>query len=155
MEYNLFKKEIKFECDIVECKFYDTNILNRLRQKVINLCNQNLEERNKTNVKAKFSGFESLKHDEDLITILKDIQPIVEKEFWKGRLSITNAWGNVFEKDDYAKRHNHRGTTAFSMILYLTNGGSGTYFHQLDLLCNQQSSVLCLLSSEILYSRLG
>ncbi len=149
MEYNLFKKEIKVECDLVECKFNDTNILNRLRQKVINLCNKNLEERNKTNVKAKFSGFESLKQDEDLITILKDIDPIVCREFWNGRKSIANAWGNVYEKGDYAKRHNHRGTTAFSMILYLTDGGPGTYFHQLDICTKEEIGKIILFSPEL------
>jgi len=151
MEFNLYKKEIKIECDVVECKYHNIQVLNNLRQKVINLCNENLNERNKTNVKAKFSGFNSLRNDKDFLDILNYINPISKKVFWSDRIVVADAWGNVYENGDFAKCHNHIGTTGFSMIIYLSEGGSGTYFNDIDLNIREEFGKVVLFSPHLFH----
>ena len=46
-------------------------------------------------------------------------------------MNLTQAWGNIIEKGDEVITHNHR-SNAMSGILYLTENGPGTHFHQFN-----------------------
>jgi hypothetical protein len=46
---------------------------------------------------------------------------------------INEAWGNICKKGDEVLEHNHRGTTSFCGILYLTENGPGTFFKDLNI----------------------
>ena len=48
--------------------------------------------------------------------------------------------------------HDHRSTTAFCGILYLTEGGPGTYFKEYDLTINEEIGKYILFHPDLLHS---
>jgi hypothetical protein len=92
--------------------------------------------KNKTNVQAIHTEFDSLSSRPNVHKFFGETQPsiykIYQKNFW-----IREVWGNIYSKsdEDYTKEHNHGETSGFCGIIYLTDGpGPGTYFREYDLL---------------------
>jgi hypothetical protein len=91
----------------------------------------------KTHVKGHFTGFKSLTQNNEFITFLKNIQENI-KIIYRDNFIIQDAWGNICKIGEEVTEHNHGGITGFCGILYLTEGGPGTYFKEHDLLVKEE-----------------
>jgi hypothetical protein len=64
---------------------------------------------------------------------------------YKNKFMIESAWANIYNKDNFAKLHDHKSSSAFSGVLYLTDGpGPGTYFKDYDLTIHEKKGRFCL-----------
>jgi hypothetical protein len=135
MNFELNVKEIKLETFILTSKITDKELINNL----IDFVKKNKDEKlsYKTNVKGHFTGFESLVKNNLFITFLKSIQENI-KIIYPFDFVIQSAWGTLCKKGEKVVEHNHGGVNCFCGILYLTEGGPGTYFKEYDLLIKEE-----------------
>ena len=141
-------KEITLDVFLLTGKIFNDKIINNLINFVIN--NKDNELSYKTNVKGHFTGFNSLVENSDFNSFLKIIQPqtkiICDKNF-----IIQAAWGNLCKKGDEVVEHDH-GNNLFCGILYLTEGGPGTYFRDFDYTINEERGKFVLFHPKLLHS---
>jgi hypothetical protein len=130
MNYELKVKDISLETYLLIGEINDQNIISKLIDDVEKNKDENLSY--KTHVKGHFTGFESLILNNNFHDFLKLIQPYIYAVYNKNFI-IKNAWGNIITKGEEVTEHNHRDVSAFCGILYLTEGGPGTYFKEYDL----------------------
>lgn len=149
MNFELIVKEILLETFILTGKINDSIIINNLINFVKNNKDENLSY--KTNVRGHFTGFSSLVNNPDFINFLKIIQPQI-KLIYKDNFKIIDAWGNICSYNDEVVEHNHGFVNAFCGILYLTEGGPGTYFKQYDLTINEEVGKYVLFHPDLLHS---
>jgi hypothetical protein len=134
MNFELKVKEIPVETYILIGKINDQNIINNLIVTIKNTKDNELSY--KTNVKGHFTGFQSLIENIDFFNFLKKIQPQIKFVFPENFI-IQDAWGNILKKSEKVTEHNH-SDSGFCGILYLTEGGPGTYFKEYDLLIKEE-----------------
>jgi len=135
MNFELNVKEVIKETFILTGKINNKDIINNLINFVKN--NKDEELSYKTNVKGHFTGFFSLIQNNDFINFLKEIQPQI-KMIYQDNFVISEAWGNLCKRGEEVVEHNHRSVSGFCGILYLTDGGPGTYFKEYDLLIKEE-----------------
>jgi hypothetical protein len=137
----ILRKDILLDTFILIDEINDDLILNNLLTDIY----ENKEFYHKyTNIIGKHTKFNFLNENKNfhnfLISIKKQIFYIYKENFL-----IQGAWANIYNKNDYAKMHHHKASTAFSGILYLTDGpGPGTYFPQYDLTVPEKKGRFCL-----------
>jgi hypothetical protein len=136
MEISLITKILPLKTFLLTGKVNNSDLINNLKISVKNkINNSNLHY--KTHVKGKFTGFEALTQDFYfncfIKSILEEIRVVYPNDF-----GIKDSWGNIYNKSDSAALHNHNGTTAFCGILYLTEGGPGTYFPEYDITIQEE-----------------
>jgi hypothetical protein len=146
---NLQLKDITRETFLLTGEINDNKIINNLIHFVKN--NKDKELYHKTNVKGHFTGFTSLIHNEDFHSFLKLIKPPIQV-IYKNNFIISEAWGNVCEFNDEVIEHDHRGTSAFCGILYLTEGGSGTFFKDFNITIEEKIGRYVLFHPFLLHS---
>ena len=136
MDVEVKIKSLEVDHFILTGEIKDYDLINRLKEKIkekVKTSNLNY----KTNVKGLFTGFKAFVEDEDfhkfVQSIKKEIITICKKNFY-----ITDAWGNIYFKDGEAIIHNHDGNDSFCGIMYLTEGGPGTYFPQFNMNVNEK-----------------
>lgn len=149
MNFELKVKEILKETYILTGKIDDQNIINNLICFIKN--NNNNELNYKTNVKGIFTGFKSLIDNEYFHKFLKIIRPTINIIFQKDFI-IADAWGNLCKLNEEVTEHDHKSITGFCGILYLTEGGPGTYFKQYDLTINEEVGKYILFHPDLLHS---
>ena len=137
----ILRKDILVDTFILIDEINDDLILNNLLKDIL----ENKEYYHKhTNVIGKHTKFNFLNDNKNFHNFLK----LIKKQIYyiyKENFLIDNAWANTYNKNDYANLHNHIGSTAFSGILYLTDGpGPGTYFPQYDLTVYEKKGRFCL-----------
>jgi len=135
MNFELKVKDILLETFILTGKINNKNIINNLIHFIKNNKDEKLSY--KTNVRGHFTGFDSLVENKDFINFLKEIQPQI-KIIFLNNFIIHSAWGNICKFGEEVLEHSHGGTTAFCGILYLSEGGPGTYFKEYDLLVEEK-----------------
>jgi hypothetical protein len=135
MNFELKVKEVIKETFILTGKIDNKDIINNLINFVKN--NKDEELSYKTNVKGHFTGFFSLVKNNDFINFLKEIQPQI-KTVYQDNFIISEAWGNLCKIGEEVTEHSHAGVSGFCGILYLTDGGPGTYFKEYDLLIKEE-----------------
>jgi hypothetical protein len=130
MNFELNVKEIPVETFLLTGKIHNPQLIDNL----INFVKNNKDEKlsYRTLVKAHFTGFKSLIQNTDFINFLTIIQQNI-KIIFKNNFIIQDAWGNLCKKNDEIIEHHHEAVTAFCGVLYLTEGGPGTYFKEYDL----------------------
>ena len=141
MNFELKVKEILKETYILTGKINNEKLIKNL----INVVKKNKDEnysceknvKNNFPVKARFTGFDTLIQNEDFLNFLKLIQKNI-KIIYNDNFIVKDAWGNICKIGDEITEHNHDGTNAFCGILYLTEGGPGTYFKEYDLLVKEE-----------------
>jgi hypothetical protein len=143
MNFTLKVKEILKETYILTGKIKNEQLIENLINFVKNNKDENLSF--KTNVKGHFTGFKSLVQNDDFITFLKNIEKNI-KIIYKDNFLISDAWGNICKIGEEVTEHDHAGVTGFCGILYLTEGGPGTYFKEHDLLINEEIGKYILFS---------
>jgi hypothetical protein len=149
MNFELTVKEIKLETFMLTGRILDEKILNNLINAVKNNKDDILSY--KTNVKGHFTGFKSLINNEDLHSFLKLIQPCIFTIYNKNFV-ISDAWGNICKKGGEIIEHDHGDHDfAFCGILYLSNGGPGTYFRDYDITINEEIGKYVLFHPKLLH----
>lgn len=135
MNFELKVKEILKETYILTGKINNEHLIKNL----IEFVKKNKDDKlsYKTNVKGHFTGFYSLIQNNDFITFLKEIQPQI-KIIYPDNFIIYEAWGNICKTGDEIIEHTHGGVSGFCGVLYLTDGGPGTYFKEYDLLIEEE-----------------
>jgi hypothetical protein len=106
-----------------------------------------------TNVIAKHTRFDYLKNSENFHKFLKNIDEQIKK-ICKQSFLIEYVWANIYNgSDSYVKEHAHEDATAFSGILYLTDGpGPGTYFNDYDKLIKEEKGKFVLFHGHLKHS---
>jgi uncharacterized protein YkvS len=135
MNFELKVKDILFKTYVLTGKINNNKIINSLSDFVKNNKDKNLS--NKTHVKGHFTGFKSLVENDDFINFLKIIQPSIHV-IYKDNFLIQDAWGNLCKINEEITEHDHKHVSGFCGILYLSEGGPGTYFKEYDLLIKEE-----------------
>jgi hypothetical protein len=137
----ILRKNIPLDTFILIDEINDDFILNNLLKDIL----ENKEYYHKyTNVIGKHTKFNFLNENKNFHNFLKFIKKQIYS-IYKLNFIIEGVWANTYNKNNYAKLHNHKGSTAFSGILYLTDGpGPGTYFPQYDLTVHEKKGRFCL-----------
>jgi hypothetical protein len=135
MNFELKVQDIKVETFILTGKIKDKELINNL----IDFVKKNKDEKlsYKTNVRGHFTGFQSLVRNDLFITFLRTIKENI-KIIYPYDFVIQDAWGNLCKKGEKVDEHNHGGVNCFCGVLYLTEGGPGTYFKEYDLLIKEE-----------------
>jgi hypothetical protein len=130
MNFDLKVRNVSKEIFILTGEIKEDKLIKNL----IDFIKKNKDEKlsYKTNVKAHFTGFTSLNNNSDFIDFIKLIKNEINIVY-NNAFKIVEAWGNICRKGDEVKNHAHNGTTAFCGILYLSDGGPGTFFSDLNL----------------------
>jgi hypothetical protein len=149
MNFELKVRDIPIETFLLVGEIKEDKILNNL----INFVKENKDESlsYKTNVKGHFTGFDKLTLNEDFINFIKLIQRSI-KNIYSGSFSIADAWGNICKNNEEITEHSHKGVSAFCGILYLTEGGPGTYFKDYDLTIEEKKGRYVLFHPMLLHS---
>ena len=130
MNFELKVKEVLKETYILTGEINNDKLINNLIEIVKK--NKDAKLSNQTHVKGHFTGFKSLIQNNEFINFLKIIQENI-KIICKKNFIIIDAWGNICKKGEEVTEHDHSGTTGFCGVLYLTEGGPGTYFKEYNL----------------------
>ena len=128
MNFELKVKEVPLETYLLTSEIEDMDIINNLKKDIESM---NLDTKKETPVKASFTGWNSLNHNKNFHDFLKLIKPKM-KTIFKNEFYIHESWANICSNQEEVAEHNHRGVTAFCGVLYLTEGGPGTYFSELN-----------------------
>jgi hypothetical protein len=135
LNFELKVKEILKKTYILTGKINNEQLIKNLVDFVKKNKDKNLSY--KTNVKGHFTGFQSLIRNDDFLTFLKNIQENI-KIIYQDNFIIQEAWGNICKIGEEVTEHDHGGITGFCGILYLSEGGPGTYFKEYDLLIKEE-----------------
>ena len=136
MNFELKSKDLLINTFILIGEINNEKIINNLKKFVKENRDETLSY--KTNVKGNFTGFKSLIQNDDFLNFLKIIQENIRVVF-KENFQIFDAWGNLCNKiDDEVVEHDHSSITGFCGILYLSEGGPGTYFKDYDFLVEEK-----------------
>jgi len=149
MSFDFILKHISTPIYLLIDEYKNLNILNNLKNKILNHPGSELSY--KTNVKGKFTGFESLINDEDFHIFLKDIYKQINY-IYKNNFQIKDAWGNVCKKNEEVIEHSHSNVSAFCGILYLSEGGPGTFFNEFNITIEEKFGKFVLFHPSVLHS---
>jgi hypothetical protein len=149
MNFDFILKHISIPVYLLIDEYKNLNILNNLKNKILKHPVSELSY--KTNVKGKFTGFQSLIDDEDLHIFLKDIHKQINF-IYKNNFQIKDAWGNICKKNEEVIEHHHGSTSAFCGILYLSEGGPGTFFPEFNITVEEKFGKFVLFHPSVLHS---
>jgi len=144
MNYNLLVRDLNVETFILHGKINDKELIENLKNTVREKAKDSTLNY-KTNVKGLFTGFRSLINDKYFIKFLELIKNEM-KLVYNSPFIIKDDWGNICKENDEVLIHDHIETTAFCSILYLTDGGPGTYFSNYDLNVDEEIGKFVLFS---------
>jgi hypothetical protein len=149
MDINLKTKPISIDTFLLTSKIEKIDLINSLKNTIKEKCKQS-DLNFKTNVRGYFSGFQSLTKDLNFDMFIKSIQEEI-KIIHKGDFIVNDAWGNILLKEHSVDCHNHLNSDAFCGILYLTEGGPGTYFPEYDLTIKEEIGKFVLFSPNLFH----
>jgi hypothetical protein len=135
MNFDFKVKDVPIQTYLLTGKIDNKDLINNLIYFIRNNKDEALSY--KTSVKAHFTGFKSLVENKDFINFLKIIQPQI-KFIFNDNFEISDAWGNLCRYGEEIVEHDHHKNTAFCGILYLSEGGPGTYFKDYDLTVEEE-----------------
>jgi len=143
------KQQISRDAYISTFFIDDSVLLEKIKNKIIDKAHDSSFDY-KTNVKAKFTGFKSLVQEPEILEFAKKIGPYVDNIYSKVS-ELRDCWGNIYTKDDHTLLHHHQDTTAFCGILYLTEGGPGTYFKDFNITIEEKYGKVVLFPGILLH----
>ena len=152
MKFNTLHNVVdrKFNVFLYKERYTNKEVLKNLRKKVFD----NLVEDNegKTNVIGKMTSWRCFIEDEDFKIFFNSITRNIFNLTGMNTFRITNAWGNVLDKDgEFVRQHNHSGVTCASGVLHLTNNGPGLYFDDFDYTLQEEEGGFALFSPMVLH----
>jgi hypothetical protein len=148
----LLRKKINLETFILIDYVKNIKIIDSLLEEIY-LAKEKDFLKHKTNVVAKHTRFDYLRNSNNFHVFLKSIDEQI-KCIFKQDFLIEYVWANIYNgSNTYAKEHTHEDATAFSGILYLTDGpGPGTYFNDYDRLINEEKGKFVLFHGHLKHS---
>jgi len=149
MSFDFILKHISTPIYLLVDEYKNLNVLNNLKNKILQHPGSELSY--KTHVKGKFTGFESLINDEDFYIFLKDIHKQINF-IYKDNFQIKEVWGNVCKKNEEITEHSHGNVSAFCGILYLSEGGPGTFFTEFNITVEEKFGKFVLFHPSVLHS---
>jgi len=149
MNFELKVKEIIFEGYLLTGKINDKKIIENLKKFIRE--NKDTDLSYKTNVKAHFTGWNSLIENIDFNNFLKLIEQYTKLIYTKNS-KLSSAWGNICKKYDKILPHNHATVSAFCGILYLTDDGPGTFFDAYNLTVKEEVGKFILFHPWLIHS---
>ena len=135
MEINLKIRNIEIETFLLIGEIKNDKILTNLKNYIKN--NIDNSWKLKTHVKGDFTGFTKLLETPYFLDFLNCIKKEI-KIVYPNNFYVKEAWGNVCNLNEEVTEHNHKGINAFCGILYLSEGGPGTYFKDYDLTVDEK-----------------
>jgi len=148
MNFELKVLDVPIETFMLIGKINNESLIKNLKKNIKENIDDNLSY--KTNVKAKFTGFNYLIKNNYFHEFLKLIDSYI-KIISKQNFIIKEAWGNVYKKSEEAISHRHFGTTSFCGILYLTDGGPGTFFDEYNVIVTEEIGKFILFHPMLLH----
>ena len=125
MDFDLHIKPIEKDSFILISRIHDPDLIQRLISDTTMGTKSKMNSSYKTNVKGKMTRFKYFNSNDNFIKFLDLIHPNFKKVIQRS-IQLKDSWGNILDKNDYVKTHNHHPSSV-SGILYLTTGMS-TYF---------------------------
>jgi hypothetical protein len=145
----LINKKIKKDVFLLEGVLKDIELIKILKNKIVNETMTNSVDQR--NVLGKSTNYQFFINDVDFINFIKSIKKEIDK-IYPYDFIIREAWGNVYNKNNYAKEHTHMDTTAFCGIIYLSENGPGTYFPELKFTVKEKIGKFVLFSPILKHS---
>lgn len=144
--YTITSTLVQKEMHIIEHQLNDLSFVEDFKTLIYN----NISDWSyKTNVKGKMTNLDFFCKNKVLRDILtKCNEPI--QYISKNTVGLTEAWGNILEGDEEVISHNHYGAKVCG-ILYLTEGGSGTYFEQFNKTVKEKIGKIVFFSPEAIH----
>ena len=102
-----------------------------------------------TNVKGRMTSFKQFVKDKIFFTVMDEVKDLFDVMNY-GELYLKDAWGNILQNKDSVEEHAHECTV--SGILYLTEGGPGTYFKEANKLIEEKIGKVVLFSPDLMHS---
>jgi hypothetical protein len=125
--YNLNITKIEKWYFLLEYQFKDLSFVDILKKEI----DEKVGEFDfKTNVKGRMTKFEEFVNSPILKKLLEEATPVSNVLSIKDS-KLIEAWGNILKEDGNVTEHTH-GSATISGILYLTEGGPGTYFREFN-----------------------
>jgi len=149
MNFDLKIRNIEIKTFLLIGEIKNDKILINLKNFIKN--NTEISLNSKTHVKGDFTGFYKLLDNQyflDFLNCIKNEMKIV----YPSNFFVKEAWGNVCVLNGQITEHNHKGINAFCGILYLTEGGPGTYFKEYDLNVEEKIGRFILFHPYLLHS---
>jgi hypothetical protein len=137
VDYTIIKKPEKLETFICIGKVKNNSLMELLKKDI----DEELKKSNmnyKTNVYGKMTNFKAFIRNENFNEFCKLSQEVFLAATNNQGYICRDAWGNIFEKEDFVHEHNHRDCSSFSGVLYLDDFGPGTYFPYYDLTVKEE-----------------
>jgi hypothetical protein len=149
MSFELKVKDISLQTFILTGKINNSTIINNL----IDIIKKTKDEKlsYKTNVKGHFTGFKSLVENIDFHNFLRLIKRQI-KVVYSNDFIVKDVWGNICKLNEEVIEHEHGNISAFCGILYLSEGGPGTYFKEYDLTISEEIGKYVLFHPKLLHS---
>ena len=142
-------KVIQSESYLSTCFVKNKDLLERIKNKIIEKTKDSSLDY-KTNVKAKFTGFYSLREEPEIFEFITEIKPFIDNIY--NRVAVVEeCWGNVYDNNDHTTLHHHKDCTGFCGILYLSEGGPGTYFKDFDTTIKEEYGKVVLFDPLLLH----
>ena len=132
---------------LIEYQFKNLNFVNFLKKQIKN--NVGLMDY-KTNVKGKMTNFTTFNKNKIFNNLLRECIEVTHILNLPKSI-LKDSWGNILKKGDCVDLHSHYRST-IAGILYLTEGGPGTYFPQLNKNIDEKIGKIVLFSGNLLHS---
>lgn len=104
----------------------------------------------KTNVRGKMTDFKKFVDNEVFLNLLKECEGFFSSLNFK-KMYLKEAWGNILEEGQEVTEHTH-GAAEVSGILYLTEGGPGTYFPEIQKTITEKIGKIVFFDSQVKHS---
>jgi len=144
----ILNKEIKINTFILIDEIEDNFLIDDLLKVIYQ---NNKFHHTQTYVISKHSKFDFLNNNDLFHLFLKKIKKQINL-ICKESFIVQDAWSVIYNNEDHALLHNHVGSTAFSGLLYLTDGpGPGTYFPEYDLTVEEKKGRFVLFHGNLLH----
>lgn len=153
IDYNMYGKPLAVPTFILVGKYTDMEVLDNLKEDILKLSNENNPLNYKTNVKGKFTGWESLIENKWFIKFMNRILDYANVLYNKQiKFRVRSAWGNVYENEtDHVTFHRHLPADCFSGIIYFDDHGPGTMFPEYDLNIKEEKGKFVFFHPQILH----
>jgi hypothetical protein len=141
--YNVTSISIEKKLHIIEHQLDDLSFVDNFKT----LIDNNISDWSyKTNVKGKMTNIDFFCKNDILRNIFTKCNEHL-KYFSKNTIGLIEAWGNILEGDEEVIPHIHYGSKVCG-ILYLTEGGPGTYFEQFNKTVEEKIGKIVFFSPE-------
>jgi hypothetical protein len=151
VDYTIIKKPEVLETFICIGKVKNDLLMESLKKDI----DEELKKSNmnyQTNVYGKMTNFNALNNNKNFHEFCSLAQNIFLAVTNNNGYICRDAWGNIYEKNDFAHEHDHRDCSAFSGVLYLDDVGPGTYFPKYDMTVKEEPGKFVLFHPYVKHS---